>query len=71
MHIFIGNRLDAHKPGSSGTLVPGYEAKIVDDDDNPVTVGDIGNLMIRGGSIISRYWRPPERSAQTDRKSGG
>ena len=65
LHIFIGNRLDAHKPGASGTLVPGYEAKIVDDDDNPVTTGEIGNLMIRGGSIISRYWQQPERSAQT------
>ena len=64
LHIFIGNRLDAHKPGTSGALVPGYEARIVDDDDNPVTTGEVGNLLIRGGSIISRYWQLPERTAQ-------
>jgi benzoate-CoA ligase family protein len=65
LHIFIGNSLDAHKPGASGRLVPGYAAKIVDDDDNPVAAGEIGNLMIRGNSIISRYWELPERTAQT------
>ena len=64
LHIFIANSLDNHKAGSSGRLVPGYEAKIVDDDDNPVAAGEIGNLMIRGGSIISRYWDDPERTAQ-------
>jgi benzoate-CoA ligase family protein len=64
LHIFIGNSLDAHKPGTSGRLVPGYEAKIVDDDDNPMAAGEIGNLMIRGNSIISRYWELPERTAQ-------
>jgi benzoate-CoA ligase family protein len=64
LHIFIGNSLDNHKAGSSGRLVPGYEARIVDDDDNPVATGEIGNLMIRGGSIISRYWEAPERTAQ-------
>ena len=64
LHIFIGNSLDAHKPGTSGRLVPGYEARIVDDDDNPVAAGEIGNLMIRGASVISRYWEMPERTAQ-------
>lgn len=64
LHIFIANSLDNHKSGSSGRLVPGYEAKIVDDDDNPAANGEIGNLMIRGSSIISRYWEDRERTAQ-------
>ncbi len=63
LHIFISNRLDGHKPGVSGALVPGYEARIVDDDDNPVATGEVGNLLIRGESIISRYWEDPERTA--------
>jgi benzoate-CoA ligase family protein len=63
LHIFIGNSLGGYKPGTSGRLVPGYEAKIVDDDDKPVPPGEIGNLMIRGGSVISRYWEQPERTA--------
>ncbi len=64
LHIFIGNSLDDHKAGSSGSLVPGYEARIVDDDDNPVATGETGFLLIRGGSIISRYWDDPARTAQ-------
>ena len=64
LHIFIGNRLGAYRAGASGTLVPGYEARIVDDDDNPVATGEVGNLLIRGDSIISRYWEQPERTAR-------
>jgi benzoate-CoA ligase family protein len=63
LHIFIGNRPDDAKPGVSGKLVPGYEARIVDDNDRPVANGEIGNLMIRGGSVTSRYWNQPERTA--------
>jgi benzoate-CoA ligase family protein len=63
LHIFIGNRPGDAKPGVNGKLVPGYEAKIVDDDDNPVAPSEIGNLMIRGESVTSRYWNQPERTA--------
>jgi len=64
LHIFIANSLAHHRAGSSGRLVPGYAARIVDDDDNPVATGEVGNLMIRGESIISRYWEDPERTAR-------
>ena len=63
LHIFIGNRPGDAKAGVSGRLVPGYEARIVDDADNPVPAGEIGNLMIKGNSITSRYWNQPERTA--------
>ena len=63
LHIFIGNRPGDAKAGVSGRLVPGYEARIVDDNDQPVATGEIGNLMIKGGSVTSRYWNQPERTA--------
>ncbi|MGB0571475.1 MAG: benzoate-CoA ligase family protein [Alphaproteobacteria bacterium] len=63
LHIFIGNRPGDAKPGASGKLVPGYEARIVDDEDRPVATGEIGNLLIKGGSVTSRYWNQPERTA--------
>ena len=63
LHIFIGNRPDDAKPGASGKLVPGYEARIVDDNDQPVATGEIGNLLIKGDSVTSRYWNQPERTA--------
>ncbi|MEK9833524.1 MAG: benzoate-CoA ligase family protein, partial [Rhodospirillaceae bacterium] len=38
-------------------------ARIVDDDGGDVANGEIGNLLIRGGSVTSRYWNQPERTA--------
>ncbi len=65
LHIFISNRPGAVKPGSSGRLVPGYEARIVaDDGSTEIATGEIGNLMIRGDSVISRYWELPEKTAE-------
>ena len=62
LHIFISNRPGDAKPGVSGRPVPGYEAKIVDDEGNPVATGQIGHLMVRGPSVTSRYWNLPEVS---------
>ncbi|GAC1512345.1 MAG: benzoate-CoA ligase family protein [Chloroflexota bacterium] len=56
LHIFLSNRQGDVRPGSSGTVVPGYEARIVDDDGLPVTQGQIGSLMIKGDSTCAYYW---------------
>ncbi len=55
-HIFLSNRFDEIKVGSTGKVVPGYDARLVDDDGQPVKSGQVGNLMISGGSIASAYW---------------
>jgi benzoate-CoA ligase len=65
LHMFIANRPGAVKPGSSGQIVPGYEARIVDDDDRPVPVGQLGNLLIRGDSTCAYYWNQHEKTKQT------
>jgi benzoate-CoA ligase len=61
-HIFLSNRFGAIKPGSTGKVVPGYGARLLDDDGQPVKTGQIGNLMIRGGSIASAYWNQREET---------
>jgi 2-aminobenzoate-CoA ligase len=48
LHIFISNRLGEAAPGSTGTPVTGYEAKIVDDDLNEKPRGEVGKLAVRG-----------------------
>ncbi len=63
LHIFISNRVEDNRPGTSGKLVPGYEAKIVDDDINPVSKGETGHLLIRGASVTPGYWNKPEENA--------
>jgi len=55
-HIFLSNRFGEIKTGSTGKLVPGYDARLLDDDGQPVKAGQVGNLMISGGSIASAYW---------------
>lgn len=65
LHIFISNTAADHKPGTSGRVVPGYEARIVDHQLNPVAVGDPGQLHIRGASTAAYYWNNAEKTAQT------
>jgi benzoate-CoA ligase family protein len=67
LHIFISNRAGAVKPGSSGLLVPGYGAKLVDEKGKIVATGEIGNLMIKGDSICSGYWNQHDKTKQTIR----
>ena len=64
-HIFISNRPDDIRPGTSGRLVPGYEAKIVDDTDKELPPGELGNLWIKGDSAAAFYWRKHELTKRT------
>jgi 2-aminobenzoate-CoA ligase len=48
LHIFISNRLGNASPGSTGTPVTGYEAKIVGDDMDERPRGEVGKLAVRG-----------------------
>lgn len=54
-HIYISNRPGDIRPGSLGKLVPGYEAKLLDDDGAPVPAGGVGTLHIRGDSAALYY----------------
>jgi 2-aminobenzoate-CoA ligase len=48
LHIFICATEDEIRPGSTGKPVPGYEAKIIDDDGRDVPPGTMGRLAVRG-----------------------
>lgn len=64
-HIFISNIPGEAKAGSSGKLVPGYEARIVDDEFQDVPVGEIGTLLIQGDSAAASYWNKHEKTKST------
>jgi benzoate-CoA ligase len=64
-HTFIANRRGAVRPGSSGTVVPGYEARIVDAAGLEVPVGEVGDLLVKGDSACAGYWNQHERTTQT------
>ena len=66
LHIFISNTPDELKPGSSGKPVPGYEAKILDEDEHPVEEpGEAGYLSVKGDSAAAYYWRNHEKTKGT------
>lgn len=56
LHVFISNRAGEVRAGSSGQAVPGYEIRLLDDDGTAVADGDIGNLVVKGGSLFAGYW---------------
>jgi benzoate-CoA ligase family protein len=63
-HIYISNRPGDVKPGSLGKLVPGYEAKLIDDDGNQVARGDVGTLWLKGDSAATHYHAAYEKSKE-------
>jgi benzoate-CoA ligase len=65
LHMFISNRPDANRPGSSGPVVPGYDARILDDEGRGVPSGEIGNLWVKGDSVCAYYWNQHEKTKQT------
>ncbi len=65
LHMFIASRPGFSRAGSSGQLIPGIDARIVDDDGSPVPTGEIGNLHIRSDAVCSCYWNQPEKTKET------
>jgi len=65
LHMFISNRAGRVKPGSSGEVIPGCDAKIVDESGTPVPTGEIGNLWIASDAVCSCYWNQQEKTKET------
>jgi long-chain acyl-CoA synthetase len=55
------------KPGSIGTPIEGVEMQVVDEDDRPVTRGEVGEIVIRGHNIMKGYWQRPEATEEAMR----
>jgi benzoate-CoA ligase family protein len=65
VHIYISNRMDNIRPGSTGQLVPGYEAKIVDNNFNELPKGEIGTVLIKGESTAAYYWNKHKKTKES------
>ena len=48
LHIFISSADEDIRPGATGKVVPGYEARVIGDDGNELPPGEIGRLAVRG-----------------------
>ena len=65
LHIFVSNRPDDVRYGTSGKPVPGYDAKIIDEHGKEVGAGEIGELLVRGPSAADGYWNQRAKSRRT------
>lgn len=65
LQMVIANRPGEVRPGSSGKIIPGYEARLVDEAGCDVAQGEIGALLVKGDSICSGYWNRHEKTKET------
>jgi benzoate-CoA ligase len=65
LHMCIANAPQAVRPGSSGKIIPGYDARLVDENDHPMAAGEVGNLLVRSDAVCSHYWNQHEKSKDT------
>jgi long-chain acyl-CoA synthetase len=64
MHLGLEN---LHKLGSFGYPKLNLDARVVDDNDNDVPIGTIGEMIIKGANVMKEYYRNPEKTAETIR----
>ena len=65
LHDFIANRPGEARGGASGRLVPGFEARLVDDAGAAVPLGTVGHLLIKGETTSPYYWNRLDRTRAT------
>ena len=65
LHIFLSNKPDDVRYGTTGWAVPGYEIELRGDDGNAVPDGEPGDLYIKGPSAALMYWGNREKSRET------
>jgi benzoate-CoA ligase len=67
LHIFLSNRPDDVRYGTTGRPVPGYDVAIVDEAGRKMPRGEIGDLVVDGPSNAIGYWNNRERNRATFR----
>lgn len=65
LHMFISNEHGRARAGSSGRVVPGWEAKLLDASGAEVEGAGSGDLWVKGPSASPGYWDDPEKTAAT------
>ncbi|NNF78275.1 MAG: benzoate-CoA ligase family protein [Rhizobiales bacterium] len=65
LHIFLSNRPDDFRYGTTGKAVPGYELKLLDDDGAELGDDEIGELVVRGDTAATGYWNQRGKSRTT------
>jgi benzoate-CoA ligase len=65
LHIFLSNRPEEVRYGTTGRPIPGYPLKIVDEEGRSVRPGEVGDLVVSGPTSAALYWNNRERTRST------
>jgi malonyl-CoA/methylmalonyl-CoA synthetase len=52
------------RAGSVGFPMPGVSVRILDDEMQPVSEGEVGEVYVRGPNVCAGYWRRPDATAE-------
>jgi acyl-coenzyme A synthetase/AMP-(fatty) acid ligase len=63
--FLISNRPGAVRPGSSGQVVPGCDCRLLNEENEVVTPGEIGTLWMKHDAACSHYWNQHQRTKDT------
>ncbi len=63
--VATANRFDADEfTGTIGLPIPSTEISIRDEDGNPVPLGEVGEICIKGPQVMAGYWNRPDETAK-------
>ncbi len=65
LHVFLSNKPDDIRYGTSGKPFDGYQLRLVGEDGDDTGTGEIGELLVSGGSAADGYWNKREKSRAT------
>jgi benzoate-CoA ligase len=65
LHIFLSNRPDKVRYGTTGWPVPGYTVELRGENGQAVADGEIGDLFIQGPSAAMMYWGNRAKTRET------
>ena len=62
--LYFSNRKGDIRPGSSGKLLPGFEAELRNEEGIKVSVGEVGTLWLKNEGIANCYWKRHEKNKE-------
>ncbi len=68
--VVCSNPKGAIQAGTIGTLVAETQAKVINDAEEPLPLGQAGELCVRGPQVMQGYWQRPQETQQAFTQDG-
>ena len=69
--VVIANPMDiAEWDGTIGMPIPSTQAIILDESDNELAVGEVGEISVRGPQVMREYWNRPDETEKVFTRDG-